>query len=374
MDKSTALHCAASGGAVNVIDVVKLLLAAGADVNMAAVNGHFPVDVIFVPSKLPDAKLTLEELLATESSGKMGSLPSGSDSPMKSRPGDAPFSSVSEKREYPIDPSLPDIKNSIYSSCGLVHVPTPMIGLSDRLFILGRMLEEGILGISITVVFLAPIFARGHVGAEICVKYAHGVFECWLHPAQYRTRLCKDGTECDRRVCFFAHMPEELRPLYVSTGSAVPSPRSSTSGATAMDFAAAMSLLPGSPSSVSFMSPSPFTPPMSPSMNGMSHSNVGWPQPNVPALHLPGSNLQSSRLRSSLNTRGIQAEDFNLMPEFDMQQHQQMNELSGLSQPSMSSSSFNRLRSVLELELQFSPFSISIITTTQLEQDDVTFN
>ncbi|KAK8629507.1 hypothetical protein V6N13_078346 [Hibiscus sabdariffa] len=47
-----------------------------------------------------------------------------------------------------------------------------------------------------------------------------------MHPAQYRTRLCKDETNCTRRVCFFAHKPEELRPVYASTGSALPSPRS----------------------------------------------------------------------------------------------------------------------------------------------------
>lgn len=41
--------------------------------------------------------------------------------------------------------------------------------------------------------------------------YAHGVFECWLHPCKYRTQLCKDGTSCTRRVCFFAHTLPELR-------------------------------------------------------------------------------------------------------------------------------------------------------------------
>ncbi|KAK9829070.1 hypothetical protein WJX72_003750 [[Myrmecia] bisecta] len=41
--------------------------------------------------------------------------------------------------------------------------------------------------------------------------FAHGVFECWLHPARYRTQTCTDGTACKRRVCFFAHVPEELR-------------------------------------------------------------------------------------------------------------------------------------------------------------------
>ncbi|MBA0759811.1 hypothetical protein Gotri_022636 [Gossypium trilobum] len=342
-DKSTALHCAASGGADNVIDV------------------------------LGAVKSTLEELLAIEGSGfdwnsqlaavansdsfpllplkENGSLSSGSDSPMKSKPIDAPISSASEKKEYPIDPSLPDIKNSIYSTdefrmysfkvrpcsrayshdwteCPFVHPGENARRRDPRKFHYSCV--------------PCPDFRKGTCRRGDMCEYAHGVFECWLHPAQYRTRLCKDGTSCARRVCFFAHTADELRPLYVSTGSAVPSPRSSTSGATAMDFAAAMSLLPGSPSSVSVMSPSPFTPPMSPSMNGMSHSNVGWPQPNVPALHLLGSNLQSSRLRSSLNARDIQAEDFNLLSDFDVQQLRLMNELPGLTQPSMSSSSFNR--------------------------------
>ncbi|KAG8503339.1 hypothetical protein CXB51_001302 [Gossypium anomalum] len=372
-DKSTALHCAASGGADNVIDVVKLLLAAGADVNTVDANGHLPVDVIVVPPKLGAVKSTLEELLAIEGSGfdwnsqvaavansdslpllplkENGSLSSGSDSPMKSKPIDAPISSASEKKEYPIDPSLPDIKNSIYSTdefrmysfkvrpcsrayshdwteCPFVHPGENARRRDPRKFHYSCV--------------PCPDFRKGTCRRGDMCEYAHGVFECWLHPAQYRTRLCKDGTSCARRVCFFAHTADELRPLYVSTGSAVPSPRSSTSGATAMDFAAAMSLLPRSPSSVSVMSPSPFTPPMSPSMNGLSHSNVGWPQPNVPALHLPGSNLQSSRLRSSLNARDIQAEDFNLLSDFDVQQLQLMNELPGLTQPSMSSSSFNR--------------------------------
>jgi hypothetical protein len=52
-------------------------------------------------------------------------------------------------------------------------------------------------------------------------QYAHGVFECWLHPAQYRTRLCKDEVGCARRICFFAHRRDELRavnPSAVSVG------------------------------------------------------------------------------------------------------------------------------------------------------------
>lgn len=368
-DKSTALHCAASGGALNAVDVVKLLLAAGADPNLVDAKGHRPVDVIVVPPKFQDVRLTLEELLATDGSVERnlrvstttsnsnspplspalenGSPTSASGSPMKSMSVDAPSFSVSEKKEYPIDPSLPDIKNSIYSTdefrmysfkvrpcsrayshdwteCPFVHPGENARRRDPRKFHYSCV--------------PCPDFRKGACRRGDMCEYAHGVFECWLHPAQYRTRLCKDGTSCARRVCFFAHTPEELRPLYVSTGSAVPSPRSSTSGATAMDFAAALSLLPGSPSSVNVMSPSPFTPPMSPSANGISHSNVAWPQPNVPALHLPGSNLQSSRLRSSLNARDMPVDDFNMLPDFDVQQQQLLNELSTLSQPTLSSS------------------------------------
>uniref|UniRef100_A0A6N2N5Z2 C3H1-type domain-containing protein n=1 Tax=Salix viminalis TaxID=40686 RepID=A0A6N2N5Z2_SALVM len=373
LDKSTALHCAASGGAVNAVDVVKLLLAAGADCTLVDANGHLPIDVIIVPPKLQDARLILEELLAADGSLvdhnlrvsiatsnsnspplspslENGSPLSGSDSPLKSKLYEAPVSFVSEKKEYPVDPSLPDIKNSIYSTdefrmysfkvrpcsrayshdwteCPFVHPGENARRRDPRKFHYSCV--------------PCPDFRKGACRRGDMCEYAHGVFECWLHPAQYRTRLCKDGTNCARRVCFFAHTVEELRPLYVSTGSAVPSPRSGTSGAAAMDFAAAMNLLPGSPSAASIMSPSPFTPPMSPSGNGMPHSSLAWPQPNVPALHLPGCNMQSSRLRSSLNARDIPA-DYSMLPEFDVQQQQLLSELSSLSQPSLSNNSLNR--------------------------------
>ncbi|XP_038720291.1 zinc finger CCCH domain-containing protein 30-like [Tripterygium wilfordii] len=370
LDGSTALHCAASGGAVNAVDVVKLLLAAGADPNLVDANGHRPVDVIVVPPKLRDVKSTLEELLATDGfindsktresistsnsnspplspSLKNGFLSSSMDLVRKLKMDDVPMAPASEKKEYPVDPSLPDIKNSIYSTdefrmysfkvrpcsrayshdwteCPFVHPGENARRRDPRKFHYSCV--------------PCPDFRKGTCRRGDMCEYAHGVFECWLHPAQYRTRLCKDGINCARRVCFFAHKAEELRPLYVSTGSAVPSPRSLNSGAAAMDFAAAMSLLPGSPSSVSVMSPSPFTPPMSPSANGMPDSSVAWPQPNIPALHLPGSNLQSSRLRSSLNARDMLAEEFGMLPDYDVRQQHIINELSSLSQSSLSSS------------------------------------
>ncbi|KAK7401197.1 hypothetical protein VNO78_12518 [Psophocarpus tetragonolobus] len=359
-NKSTALHCAASGGSVNAVDVVKLLLSAGADINCVDANGNRPVDVIVIHPKIVALKATLEDLLSESAcngsvgdcfipvsvnsscSDSAGHLPENGmpSSPMASKFTEAAVSFASEKKEYPIDPSLPDIKNSIYATdefrmfsfkvrpcsrayshdwteCPFVHPGENARRRDPRKFHYSCV--------------PCPEFRKGACRRGDMCEYAHGVFECWLHPAQYRTRLCKDGTSCNRRVCFFAHTAEELRPLYVSTGSAVPSPRSAVSTPNVMDMAAAMSLFPGSPSSISSMSPSPFAQPMSPSASGISHSSA-WPQPNVPALHLPGSNIQTSRLRSSLNARDMAPEDLDLLQDFDGQQHL-LNELGCFSQP-----------------------------------------
>ncbi|PIA42874.1 hypothetical protein AQUCO_02000374v1 [Aquilegia coerulea] len=56
-----------------------------------------------------------------------------------------------------------------------------------------------------------PDFRGGICKKGNACEYAHGVFECWLHPARYRTQWCKDGTSCCRSVCFFAHTYQQLR-------------------------------------------------------------------------------------------------------------------------------------------------------------------
>ncbi|XP_020590577.1 zinc finger CCCH domain-containing protein 24-like [Phalaenopsis equestris] len=356
-DKTTALHCAASGGSVNAVEAVKVLLSAGADPNIVDAMGHRPADVITVPCKKSNGKVTLEELLgssdgvvreihrqdlwvvsSSSSNSNSPSLSSSAEdqgspsSDSSSSPNDVKYEELPilpEKKEYPVDPSLPDIKNVAYSTdefrmfsfkvrpcsrayshdwteCPFVHPGENARRRDPRKFHYSCV--------------PCPDFRKGACRRGDMCEYAHGVFECWLHPAQYRTRLCKDGTNCARRVCFFAHTNEELRPLYMSTGSAVPSPR--TSASTAMEMAA-MGLVPSSPSSASAVMPS-FTPPLSPSANGISHSSMNWPQPNVPALHLPGSNLQSSRLRSSLNARDIPLDDYYNQ---ELEAHQLMNDL-----------------------------------------------
>ncbi|KAE8718118.1 Zinc finger CCCH domain-containing protein 2 [Hibiscus syriacus] len=58
-----------------------------------------------------------------------------------------------------------------------------------------------------------PDFRKGNCKRGDSCEFAHGVFECWLHPALYRTQPYKGGTSCKRMVCFFAHTPEQLRVL-----------------------------------------------------------------------------------------------------------------------------------------------------------------
>lgn len=377
-DKWTALHCAVSGGSVNAFGIVKLLLSAGADPNIEDACGRRPVDLIVVPPGIPGAKASLEDLLmnsysdgfvgdnnvqvsvtaSNASSPVLSSSPecdspcSPSDSmssPTALKLSDIPTNSGCEKRQYPVDPSLPDIRNSIYSTdefrmysfkvrpCSRAYshdwTECPFVHPGEN----ARRRDPRKYHYSCVP---CPDFRKGACRRGDMCEYAHGVFECWLHPAQYRTRLCKDGTSCARQVCFFAHTQEELRPLYVSTGSGVPSPRSAASAASFMNMATALSILPGSPTSHPVMSPPAFNHALSPTANGMPHSSSAWPQPNVPTLHLPGSNLQSSRLRSSLSARDMPP-DLNMMHDFDAQQ-MLMNDMASFSQSHPNSSMLSR--------------------------------
>lgn len=71
-----------------------------------------------------------------------------------------------------------------------------------------------------------PEFRKGScMKGDLC-EFAHGVFECWLHPSRYRTQPCKDGVHCSRRICFFAHTPEQLRILPPSQHHQVLTPHS----------------------------------------------------------------------------------------------------------------------------------------------------
>ncbi|CAI0543691.1 unnamed protein product [Linum tenue] len=141
-----------------------------------------------------------------------------------------------------------------------------------------------------------PEFRKGNCKKGDGCEFAHGVFECWLHPARYRTQPCKDGTNCRRRVCFFAHTPEQLRVLPQS-------PRSVNSGESydgspfrqAIEASCARTLpFVTSPGSVS--PPETDSPPMSPMLSRSLGSN------SINEMVASLRNLQLGKVKSPTST------------------------------------------------------------------------
>ncbi|KAH6819821.1 zinc finger family protein [Perilla frutescens var. hirtella] len=334
-DGATALHCAAAGGSWSSVEVVELLIGASGDINAVDVTGKKPGDLIApcVKASTSWKRKQLEMLLNGISSEADDGEEEGSKTPQAVREG-------SERKEYPIDISLPDINNGVYGSdefrmysfkvkpcsrayshdwteCPFVHPGENARRRDPRKY-------------HYTCV-PCPEFKKGSCAKGDGCEYAHGVFESWLHPAQYRTRLCKDETGCSRKVCFFAHKPEELRPLYASTGSAMPSPKSVS--ANSMDLTSTLS--PLSLGSSSLMMPNTSTPPVSPSVTCSSPMGGSMWQNKVnlatpPALQLPGS-----RLKTALSARDVDL-DLELLglDRIRTQQRQQLaEEMANLSSP-----------------------------------------
>ncbi|KAL9249492.1 Zinc finger CCCH domain-containing protein [Drosera capensis] len=210
-------------------------------------------------------------------------------SPVFSKSSDHAANLSSEKRDYPIDPSFPDIKNSIiyefrvftfkirpcsrayshdWTECPFVHP------------------GEETPGNTTIAVFYVLISGNLHVVEEICVSMLMELLS--LGSIQLNT-----APGCVKME------PVELRPLYLSTGSAVPT---ATAGVGAMDMACIESL-PWFTFIAFYDESFPIFAAANVSSYEWSFSNGAWPSPSVPTIHLPGSNLQSSRLRASLSAR-----------------------------------------------------------------------
>ncbi|KAI3751281.1 hypothetical protein L2E82_22329 [Cichorium intybus] len=285
-DGATALHCAAAGGSPMSVGVVKLLLEASADVNSTDGDGNKPGDLIARGIKSSKRK-ALELLL-----NGFG-IEDGSDEEQIEEK-----EVVSAKKEYPVDVSMPDINNGVYGSdefrmytfkvkpCSRAYThdwtECPFVHPGEN----ARRRDLRKFNYSCVP---CPEFRKGSCVKGDSCEYAHGVFESWLHPAQYRTRLCKDEIGCARKVCFFAHRVEELRPVYASTGSALPSPKSGSVTVNSMEMGSMSPLALGS------------TPPMSPPTSPMWQNKVNHLTP--PALQLPGS-----RLKTALNARDLETD------------------------------------------------------------------
>ncbi|KAE8700882.1 Zinc finger CCCH domain-containing protein 66 [Hibiscus syriacus] len=346
-DGAMALHCAAAGGSFDSAEVVKTLLHASADADSLDANGKRPSDLIAPvrSSAFGLRKKVLESLLKVSGSGsEMDSLPAqlGNEmggmeeqeyaTPRVSKDG-------TERKEYPVDLTLPDIKNGIYGTdefrmytfkvkpCSRAYshdwTECPFVHPGEN----ARRRDPRKYHYSCVP---CPEFRKGSCRQGDNCEYAHGIFECWLHPAQYRTRLCKDETNCTRRVCFFAHKPEELRPLYASTGSAVPSPRSYLATSSSLDMGPMSPFAPGSPS---VMIPPMSTPLLTPTGASSPMAGSMWPnQSNIipPTLQLPGSRLKTT---VSVRDMDLDMELLGLESQHRPQQQQLIDEMTGLSSP-----------------------------------------
>lgn len=156
-----------------------------------------------------------------------------------------------------------------------------------------------------------PDFRKGNCKRGDSCEYAHGVFECWLHPARYRTQPCKDGTSCRRRVCFFAHTPDQLRVLTQQ------SPRMLTESPPSYDGSPLRQAMEsyvykGSPTSTLFtppISPPSESPPMSPNTSSLSRPTGANSMNDVLASlrHLQLSKMKSVQMGGSalLSPRGV---------------------------------------------------------------------
>ncbi|KAK9283207.1 hypothetical protein L1049_011443 [Liquidambar formosana] len=350
VDGVTALHCAAAGGSDSSVEIVKLLLDASADAGSVDVHGNKPCDLIAPVVKSPcNSKRKMLEMMLKGING-VGDGNQEEEQPQMAVQ-QVPKEGA-EKKEYPVDISLPDINNGIYGTdefrmyafkvkpCSRAYshdwTECPFVHPGEN----ARRRDPRKYPYSCVP---CPEFRKGTCRQGDACEYAHGVFECWLHPAQYRTRLCKDETGCTRKVCFFAHKREELRPTYASTGSAMPSPKSFS--ASGLD---TTTMSPLALSSTSMLMPPCSTPPMSPSTTASSPKGGNMWQNKVnltpPMLQLPGSRLKTALSARDLDLE-LELELLGLENQHRQQQQQQqlMDEISSLSSPSRWNKDFSRI-------------------------------
>jgi hypothetical protein len=386
-DRVTALHCAVAGGTNSSLEIVKLLLDASADADCVNANGNKPVDLIgrALKSSSNSRRKAMELLLKGDNSVGEGDQTVNQEEAQQKMAMPQLSKEGTEKKEYPIDVSLPDINNGIYGTdefrmytfkvkpCSRAYThdwtECPFVHPGEN----ARRRDPRKYPYSCVP---CPEFRKGTCQKADACEYAHGVFESWLHPAQYRTRLCKDEMGCSRKVCFFAHKREELRPLYASTGSGMPSPKSHSAGAVDMTMMSPLAL-----SSSSSPMPTTSTPPMSPLAAASSPKSGNLWQNKInltpPALQLPGS-----RLKTALSARDLDLEMELLglesyashQQQQQQQQQQLIDEINRLSSPSPWNKEFSRIGDLKPNNLDDVFGSLDSSMLSQLQSPQPSYN
>eukprot|EP00898_Chlorokybus_atmophyticus_P001804 jgi/Chlat1/2624/Chrsp178S02466 len=199
-DGSTALHCAAAGGGTRSVEVIAMLLRCGADRDAVDCENRRPVDMILAgrdPQALKHDELVtmtlIERLLDVHS-------PRSDHASPTALAGENDLYSSDDFRmfEFKVRRCM-RARSHDWTECPFAHPGEKARRRDPR--------KYNYSGIA------CPDFRKGACRRGDACEFAHGVFECWLHPTRYRTQPCKDGRNCRRRICFFAHTTEQLRPL-----------------------------------------------------------------------------------------------------------------------------------------------------------------
>ncbi|XP_022870416.1 zinc finger CCCH domain-containing protein 2-like, partial [Olea europaea var. sylvestris] len=165
-------------------------------------------------------------------------------------------------------------------------------------------------------------FRKGHCSKGDNCEFAHGVFECWLHPMRYRTEACKDGKNCKRKVCFFAHSTRQLRILSDNSSPPLISPVSIDLNHCCVHCHSMIASPTSTLIGLSHLSSPPFSPPISPvktpefsrrplessALNEFSSGGLSYKD----ALTELMGNLEAMNLTEGASSRGNL---FNLDPE-----------------------------------------------------------
>lgn len=203
-DGYTALHCAAEGGSSRSVEAISVLIRCGGDFSVLDFVGRRPIDLLCQLLQLPTTAVSQPALDLTTPAASLSN-----DSEL-----DKPEFQTDDFRMFGFKVAkCPKAKAHDWTECPYAHPGEKARRRDPRKFV---YCAEA-----------CPDFRKGSCKRGDGCQYAHGVFECWLHPLRYRTQMCKDGIACTRKVCFFAHTAEQLR---VTEESANPAPSSVCSG------------------------------------------------------------------------------------------------------------------------------------------------
>jgi hypothetical protein len=212
-DGSTALHLAIvglfNGTSANAAQTVITLRSFGASVSAADAEGHTPLQVLLQKVASDTSLFTNEAsaILRLLSTGGSTALPPPAvPAPTRVRASfDAPVR-MSDWTAASVDDWLfvfkvqqcRELVPHDWSQCFYAHPGEKGARRDPRIFIYRP--EE-----------CAQFKDGGRCRNGDGCKLSHGVWEMGFHPLNFRRSLCRDGANCTRRTCFFAHSDEQIR-------------------------------------------------------------------------------------------------------------------------------------------------------------------